>query len=495
MSKFLPFDKALAVARSLNLANRFEWEVWCKEGMRPPNVPSNPRATYKDGGWQGWGHWLDTGNTQLGVAKQFLPFEEALAVAQSLNLANRFEWKVWCKEGRRPSNVPSHPDGVYKDGGWQGWGHWLGTGNQASQAMQFLPFGEALAMARSLGLASEFEWREWCKEGMRPPNLPSHPDGTYKDSGWQGWGHWLGTGNTRNTTPFLPFDEALAVASSLGLASVFEWRVWCKEGLRPPNVPAAPDSTYKDGRWQGWVHWLGSGNIVKASKCVPFGEALTFAQSLGLASKKEWMAWCKEGRRPPNVPSNPDATYKDSGWQGWGHWLGTGNTKPGAQEFLPFEEALNVALSLNLANVFDWKEWCKEGMCPPKVPHCPQLAYKGGGWQGWGHWLGTGTLSNQAKHEQFLPFDQALRVARSLRLVSRAEWQAWCRSGARPANMPARPDRAYVHDGWLGWVHWLCHANLGPAPAPAPARTATKRAATAGAAGTAGKSGGKRRRR
>ena len=45
MSKFLPFDEALVVAQSLNLANRFEWQQWSKEGMRPPNVPSSPHQT------------------------------------------------------------------------------------------------------------------------------------------------------------------------------------------------------------------------------------------------------------------------------------------------------------------------------------------------------------------------------------------------------------------------------------------------------------------
>ena len=88
MSKFLPFDEALAVAHSLNLANRFEWQQWGTEGMRPPNVPSMPNRVYKDHGWQGWGHWLGSSNLQT---KLFLPFGEALAVARSLGLANRFE--------------------------------------------------------------------------------------------------------------------------------------------------------------------------------------------------------------------------------------------------------------------------------------------------------------------------------------------------------------------------------------------------------------------
>ena len=64
-----------------------------------------------------------------------------------------------------------------------------------AQASEFAPFDQALAFARTLGLASTFEWREWCREGMRPPNVPSNPHRTYKGGGWQGCGHWLGTGN------------------------------------------------------------------------------------------------------------------------------------------------------------------------------------------------------------------------------------------------------------------------------------------------------------
>ena len=97
---------------------------------------------------------------------------------------------------------------------------------------------------------------------------------------------------------FLPFEEAQAVAQSLNLANVFEWKAWCKEGTRPANVPTHPERTYKDGVWQGWVHWLGSGNmnIKKPSKFAPFGQALAFARSLGLANQLAWQQWCREGR-------------------------------------------------------------------------------------------------------------------------------------------------------------------------------------------------------
>ena len=127
------------------------------------------------------------------------------------------------------------------------------------------------------------------------------------------------------------------------------------------------------------------------------------------------------------------------------------------------------------------------------MPSQPNRTYKDGGWQGWGHWLGTGNKVCGAK--QFLPFDECLRVARHLRLVSSTEWRVWCRSGARPANVPANPHQAYVHDGWFGWEHWLYHTNLEPATAPAVAKTSSKRAAAGRAGASASPARGKRQRR
>ena len=102
-----------------------------------------------------------------------------------------------------------------------------------------------------------------------------------------------------------------------------------------------------------------------------------------------------------------------------------------------------------------WSGRCGPGKAqpPPNAPAHPNRTYKDGGWQGWGHWRGTGNQPNSTKKEQFLPFDEALlRVgARSLRRVSKNEWRLWCRTDARPTNMPSNPDQVYVHDGWVGW--------------------------------------------
>ena len=122
----------------------------------------------------------------------------------------------WSKSSARPANMPSTPNATYKREGWQGYGHWLGTGNVHGKDKQFLPFKKALLYARSLKLKGVKEWEAWRKSGARPANVPSNPDSTYKHDGWQGYGHWLGTATVAaKDTQCLPFKKALLHACSL----------------------------------------------------------------------------------------------------------------------------------------------------------------------------------------------------------------------------------------------------------------------------------------
>lgn len=122
------------------------------------------------------------------------------------------------------------------------------------------------------------------------------------------------------------------------------------------------------------------------------------------------------------MPCNPERIYKDAGWQSWAHWLGTAEApSPGARPsgFLPFVEALDFAQSLKLGVRQEWEEWCGSGERPTDVPSNPHHMYASMGWQGWAHWLGTGT----EREKSFLDFDEALPVARSLGLTGEADWR------------------------------------------------------------------------
>ena len=58
----------------------------------------------------------------------------------------------------------------------------------------------------------------------------------------------------------------------------------------------------------------------------PFEEAREFTRSLNLRGSEEWFQYCKSGKdgkpRPDDIPTNPNITYRDDGWNGWVDWLG-----------------------------------------------------------------------------------------------------------------------------------------------------------------------------
>jgi hypothetical protein len=66
-----------------------------------------------------------------------------------------------------------------------GYRDWLGL--PAEGPPRFLPFQEARAFVRNLGLHSSNEWEDWRMSGKRPSNIPSHPKDVYEKTGeWAG---------------------------------------------------------------------------------------------------------------------------------------------------------------------------------------------------------------------------------------------------------------------------------------------------------------------
>ena len=118
-----------------------------------------------------------------------LPFEASRDYARSLNLTIVRKWYALSKAGNLPANIPTNPDKIYRNRGWTNWEDFLGKG--------FLPFEEARAFARGLGLKNDKEWREWRKLN-RSSNIPTHPDRDYRGHEWKGCGDFLGTGNVKN---------------------------------------------------------------------------------------------------------------------------------------------------------------------------------------------------------------------------------------------------------------------------------------------------------
>ena len=200
---------------------------------------------------------------------------------------------------------------------------------------------------------------------------------------------------------------------------------------------------------------------------LPFEEAKEFVAALEIGNQREWWEYidgqfAEKPAKPADIPVNPQATYANMGWANWGDWLGTGYKATRYRTFRPFLEARRFARSLRLKTQTEWKEYvvgAYKGLParPEDIPMSPEPYYKAKGWTGWGDWLGTGRVANQSR--SYMPFREARKFARALKLKNGDEWRKYARGELRgkekPENIPGTPDRVYKNKGWRSWGDWL----------------------------------------
>jgi hypothetical protein len=304
---------------------------------------------------------------------------------------------------------------------------------------QFRDFESAREFARKLNLKSQNEWINYCKSGNKPDDIPQKVERTYKNY-FKGYGDWLGHGNVANQDKqFRSFESARDLVITLNLKGHKGWLEYCKSGNKPDDIPSSPGKTYKN-YFKGWGDFLGTGNIAPSYKQFRlFEEAKKFVQQLGLKSLKEWYAYCKSGNKPDDIPSRPDATYKND-FKGMGDFLGTGTIPSKDKVYRSFESAREFARALNLKGIKEWYAYCKSGKKPSDIPQKVERTYKND-FKGYGDWLGTGNVAN--KDKQFRSFTEAREFARKLNLKSQNEWKAYCKSGKKPSDIPSDPWRTY----------------------------------------------------
>ncbi len=194
----------------------------------------------------------------------------------------------------------------------------------------WLPFEAARDIVASMKFTSYRQFEQWSD---RPENIPANPRLTYPLD-WGGRKFWIGVGPAKESSrpaqriPFLPFDEARALAQSLmqkhGIVNQSQWSKFVKTSDKPANMPADPLKAYKGKGWKGWPDWFGR-KPMRASgreRVKEFLEAREFARSLNLTSYRAWKEWAKSDECPKDIPYSPEERYEDEGWIGWGDFLG-----------------------------------------------------------------------------------------------------------------------------------------------------------------------------
>lgn len=130
------------------------------------------------------------------------------------------------------------------------------------------------------------------------------------------------------------------------------------------------------------------------------------------------------------------------------------------KKFVDYTIAKEFASSLNLKGKSAWETWAKSINRPKDIPAAPQRTYNQKGWQGWGDFLGTGTIAPQ--HRVFRSFEDTRIFAQSLEFKNQAEWRKWTKSTQKPDDIPAYPDEVYAKEGWQGWGNFLGTDSLAP---------------------------------
>ena len=454
LSKFqwMPFEEAREFVRGLRFNNVNEWNSYTKSVNKLYNIPNHPIDVYKNKGWVSFGDWLGT-NRIANINKEFLNFEDARKYVWNLGFKSVQEWNKYRLNPNFLVDMPTNPNVVYKNKGWISWNDWLGTKKGFNG--EYLSYEDAKLYIKKFNLKSQTEWKAFVKSNNKPHNIPSNPNSVYLNSGWKGFGDWLGTGIIANfNRKYRNFNEAREFIQSLNLKNSVEWENYRKSINKPMDIPSNPNITYKDSGWKGIKDWLGTGRIQTQLLIYrDFQDAKFFVHSLKINGQKEWNEYCKSGVKPSDIPANPHNTYLNKGWKNYGDWLGTGFISNKNKEFLNFQEAKKYAISLNLTSAKQWKEFCKSRKKPNNIPANPDTTYKNNGWISYGDWLGTGNI--QASKIIYRDFIEARNFVRKLNLKSNIDWNDYSKSENKPKDIPATPMSTYKNNGWLNMGDWL----------------------------------------
>jgi superfamily II DNA or RNA helicase len=378
----------------------------------------------------------------------WMPFEEAREIVKNLGLNSETEWRNHMEKSILPSDIPKTPAYVYAKSGWIGWGDFLGTQNIANQFRDYLTYENAKKFINKFGIKSQNEWRTWAKTKNRPIDIPSNPWDVYKNKGWTSFGDFVGTGiiAPQNKT-FLNYQETKQFAIQNKIKTKTEWEELCRSGKKHSNIPSSPSKAFKN-EWKGWSIFLGKED--SEIEFVNYELAQKYFKDNNIITQKDWNKHCIAGKRPKNIPRNPQQVYRKE-WKNWGEFVGSGFVSYSRRSFLNYKEAKEVLKDKNIKSAKQWKTYCNEGHKQDNIPMNVQDYYSDKGWKGWSDFLGTNTISN--KDKIFLTFTEAKKEIKRLGVKSGYEWDKIIRSKQKPTNLPAHPERVYKE--WKGWADFL----------------------------------------
>ncbi len=377
---YMSFEEARNFARTIGLKSYAEWRKYCKAKEKPLDIPSNPYDVYKEDGWLSWGDWLGTDVIATKYI-EFVSFNEAREYARSLRLKNVNEWWRLTKINR-PSNIPSTPQLAYENNGWNGWDDFLGLKNYRGAKINWIPFEEARAIIRNLGLKNATEWHEYSRTDKLDKRIPRAPAVAYRNIGWKGLGDWIGTDRIADQfKEYLSFEEARKFMTANGIKNYDQW-VEFRNKNNIQNIPFKLERTYS-ADWKGTKHFF-------SAEIPTYEQAKEIIRTYNLNSSREYFKFVQNNNGSFNLPGVPHRVYKNSGWQDWQDFLGYEQEKRGVTKKLysSYSEAKKLIQDLGIQTSSEYLSKVRDSAFKEKfkLSTHPERVYKSQ-WKGWDDFL------------------------------------------------------------------------------------------------------------
>ena len=160
-------------------------------------------------------------------------------------------------------------------------------------------------------------------------------------------------------------------------------------------------------------------------------EAKRIVKEQGINSQKEYRKICKE----LGLSSNPNITYKNTGWIDWPDFFGRK-----AIQYPSYEEAQRRVQENGIKTSQEYRATYSK----LELPSLPEGFYRGKGWINWGEFLGK-------KKVQFPTYEEAQRIVQENGVKSQSEYNVVYKG----LGLPVGPAKFYKDKGWTNWFGFL----------------------------------------
>ncbi len=443
--EFRPFKQAKKWARQQNLPNVYSWHKLIKKNKIPNDIARCPEKTYRKYGWTNWVEFLDLDRNSPKKFRRKIcrSFEEAKKYCRKNGISSEQQWIKWYKEKKLPKDLPGNPEAYYF-GQWKGWFDFHNIKQKPTQTKEFVSYEKGKQFMIKSNIKTRDEWEEFKKNNIIdkrkfwiPDNVPRDPYQAYKKRGeWKHWGDYTGSGRLQKK--FVDYYEAKKYCLEKKIVTKDQWVKHIKRNEKPIYIPSRPDATYKNKGWISWGDFFEHFNrFNRHHHYTTFKQAKKFGRSLKLNYAREWMEFCKSGKKPNNIPTNIGQTYKAE-FKGWGEFLGTGRISVQEYKFLypTLGKLKKIMKQHKVKNCLQYlkviKKLRKKGII---LPWNPKRTYEE--WKGWDKFL-------DRKITNYVELNNAKIIIQRLNFKTGREFREAHSNGLIPKIIPYHPERVYA---------------------------------------------------